>query len=494
MNTAKLNAALRVIWLLAPAGLFAQGTLISSFGSNPGNLRAFKYIPADMPPNAPLVVVMHGCTQDAAEYAGSSGWNDLAEKHKFYVVYAEQKAANNASNCFNYWEPADHSREAGEAKSIKQMVDYMKSNYNIDSTRVFATGLSAGGAMTIVMLSTYPEVFAAGAEMAGLPYKAATSMTEVYLAAIGGVSKSPQQWGDLVRAQYSNYTGKYPRLSIFHGTSDIVINDQNAEEAIKQFTHLHGTDQTADYYDPAFNGHSNIKYRQYFDAGSNVVVEYYALEGMAHGIAVDPGNCYEQGGSTVGVAFDVDFHSSFYAAKFFGILRQPFSISGTSEVGVNEQNVLFSVPAITGAHYEWEVPAGATIVSGQGNASVTVNWGSSSGWVRVTETLPNGCVNPTVELFVTAAELPLGVAANGHASERLIIEQTNNGIEYSIKGGTGYPFAVNLSDMSGKIIFTENGINANQHRLITQKLSPGIYILNCIAPQKRLQEKVIIYQ
>jgi len=394
--------------LLPLAFSFAQGTWqsISSFGTNPGNISAYKYVPAGMPADAPLVVVMHGCTQNATSYSSETGWNTLADFHKFYVVHAEQKSANNSSSCFNYWEPGDHSRGQGEALSIKQMVDYMKSNYSIDNSRVFATGLSAGGAMTAVMLSAYPDVFAAGAEMAGLPYKVATSSLEVLLAATGLVSKTPQQWGDLVRAEYPGFTGSYPRLAVFHGTSDIVINENNATEIVKQFTNLHGTNQNADNTVNSFAGNASVQLMQYENAAGDVVVERYTLSNMAHGIAVDPGPCFTQGGGTGSNAIDINFFSSYYAAEFFGILKQPFVISGNDSVYVNEQGVMFSVvPNNASSAYSWTLPAGATIAGGAATGAITVNWGNASGTVRVTETASNGCVTGPVELFVTA--LPL---------------------------------------------------------------------------------------
>ena len=123
----------------------------------------------------PLVVVMHGCTQTATQYATESGWNVLANQHQFYTVYPEQIAANNSSSCFNWFNYGDQNRGQGEALSIKQMIDYMKINYSIDANRIYVTGLSAGACMTNIMLAAYPDVLAKGAVMAGAPFKSATS-------------------------------------------------------------------------------------------------------------------------------------------------------------------------------------------------------------------------------------------------------------------------------------------------------------------------------
>src|ERR1035441_9389897 len=174
---------------------------VSSFGTNPGSLLMYRYVPTAVPANAPLVVVLHGCTQNATNYSGYSGWDTLANHHKFYVIHAGQQAANNSSSCFNWFLPTDYKRGQGECYSVKQMIDYMKSHYNIDSTKVFVTGLSAGACLTAVMLGAYPEIFSAGAIMAGAPYKSATDATSAYNAMNGLVVKTPVAWGDSVRKE-----------------------------------------------------------------------------------------------------------------------------------------------------------------------------------------------------------------------------------------------------------------------------------------------------
>ncbi|MFY0580729.1 PHB depolymerase family esterase [Cystobacter fuscus] len=201
-------------------------TQVTSFGSNPGNLKMWKHVPADMPANAPLVVALHGCTQTAAAYT-NTGWNALADQLKFYVVYPEQLSANNQNVCFNWFEPGDIARGSGEALSIKQMVDKMKADASIDPSRVFVTGLSAGAAMSHVMAATYPDVFSGAAIMAGIPYKCATTMTDAFSCMSPGVSKTPDQWASLVRGAYSGYTGAYPKISLWHGTSDYTVKNTN---------------------------------------------------------------------------------------------------------------------------------------------------------------------------------------------------------------------------------------------------------------------------
>src|ERR1700722_15357510 len=158
-----------LVFILIQTSLFSQAiTQITGFGTNPGNLNMYDYVPAGISGPAPLVIAMHGCTQNATQYAAQTGWNKLANLHKFYVVYPEQVSANNSTECFNYYDTTKSDRNVGEALSIKQMVDYMKTHYNIDASQVFVTGLSAGGGMTAVMMACYPDVFSEGAIMSGL--------------------------------------------------------------------------------------------------------------------------------------------------------------------------------------------------------------------------------------------------------------------------------------------------------------------------------------
>ena len=133
---------------------------LADFGSNPGRLRGHGYCPAGLARKAPLVVVLHGCKQNAGDYDHRSGWSQLADLAGFALLYPEQSPGNNPNLCFNWFRPGDTRRDSGEALSIRQMIDAMIAAHGLDRDRVFVTGLSAGGAMANVMLATYPEVFA----------------------------------------------------------------------------------------------------------------------------------------------------------------------------------------------------------------------------------------------------------------------------------------------------------------------------------------------
>ncbi|KTF69029.1 alpha/beta hydrolase family esterase [Sphingomonas sp. HT-1] len=251
---------------------------LPAFGSNPGALRARCYVPEHLSPNAPLVVVLHGCTQTAAGYDHGSGWSQLADAHGFALLYPEQQRANNANLCFNWFQPGDIRRDAGEALSIRQMVAAMVSAHGIDPTRIFVTGLSAGGAMTSVMLATYPELFAGGAVIAGLPYGTAHSVPEAFdrMRAHGGPPASAL--GALVSTA-SPHEGPWPVLSVWHGTADATVAVANAALVVEQWRELHGVSREATQVEQG----AGYRRALWHDAKGRAVIEEYRIDGMAHG-------------------------------------------------------------------------------------------------------------------------------------------------------------------------------------------------------------------
>lgn len=281
----------------------ANLTQITGFGSNPGNLAMYSYRPDGLPARSPLVVLLHGCTQDANGYFTNSGWRKFADQWRFQLLLPQQSSANQGSKCFTWYDNADINRGQGEALSIRTMVGHAVSNLGADAGRVYVSGLSAGGAMSAVMLATYPDVFKAGSIAAGLPYKCATSMAGTSSCQYTGVDKTPQQWGDLVRAQGA---GPYPRVAIWHGASDTVVVPRNATELMEQWTNLRGVSQA-----PTSTG-TNVKV-----FGDNDV-RLWQIPGMAHGLPVDPGAGAQQCGSVAAYFLDT-MCSAYHDAVFFGL-------------------------------------------------------------------------------------------------------------------------------------------------------------------------------
>jgi feruloyl esterase len=294
-----------------PAGEVAESASaaldpVGSFGSNPGNLDMYRYVPSGIGPNAPLVVVLHGCTQSANDMAAAGGWNAMADSRKFYVVYPQQKTANNPVSCFDWFgkynTPSDKTnitRGKGEDESIKQMVDKAKADFSIDPSRVYVVGFSAGAAMAAVMLATYPDVFAAGAIFAGIPYNCpSTSNSDVFSCQNPGKTMSSSAWGDLVRAAAPG-GGRHPRVSIWQGSSDSTVGTQNEKELVKQWTDVNGLGQTPTSSSTVAGcGSSGCPHDVYAD-GTGVRVESYVISGMGHDYPVDPSHGCGASGSFV---------------------------------------------------------------------------------------------------------------------------------------------------------------------------------------------------
>ncbi|MEV0156907.1 PHB depolymerase family esterase [Micromonospora sp. NPDC050686] len=308
--TGAVLAAAAVLTVALPAQA-ATLTQVTGFGSNPGNLTMYAYRPDGLPANAPAVVLLHGCTQNASTYFANSGWQKYADSWKFTLIVPQQPSGNNANSCFNWFETGDTARGQGEALSIKQMVDYARSNYAVDPGRVFVSGLSAGGAMSAVMLATYPDVFAAGSVIAGIPYRCATSMVNAFSCMTPGVDKAPAQWGDLVRGAYSGYTGPRPRVAIWHGTSDSTVAPMNAVESRDQWTNVLGASQTP-------TSTASLPAGTSLEVYGNDAVRLYRVSGMGHGTPVDPGSATDQCG-TAGAYFLDTICSTYRDAVFFGL-------------------------------------------------------------------------------------------------------------------------------------------------------------------------------
>lgn len=324
----------------------------TNFGSNPGRLQMFSYVPDSLPASAPLVVVLHGCTQNARDYAQGAGWLKMADNMGFALAMAQENDPGQ-HGCFKWFLPSDNQREHGEALSIKQMVDKMKADHGIDPKRVFVTGLSGGGAMTSVMLATYPDVFAGGGIIAGLPYGCAHNQGEAFSCMIlggptggmfnvtvangaaasvplpagvclmfpnlcppsGNASITASQWGDFVR-QACNCTGPFPIVSIWSGTGDTTVAPINATHEAAQWTNLHGVSQNPSVKDDV----KGYPHQVFTDSTGKAVVETFSITGMPHGTPIDPGPGADQcGTATDQYIKDENICSSFHIAKFWGL-------------------------------------------------------------------------------------------------------------------------------------------------------------------------------
>jgi poly(hydroxyalkanoate) depolymerase family esterase len=283
---------------------------------NPGNLRARCYVPPGIEGPAPLVVVLHGCTQDSALYDHGSGWSTLADRHGFLLLFPEQRRSNNPMLCFNWFSGNDTQRGMGEAASIRSMIEAMKQAHPVDPKRIFVTGLSAGGAMASAMLATYPDVFAAGAIIAGIAYGCAADVTEAFDCMGGRARSDARELAGHVR-RASPHKGPWPRVQVWQGGSDRTVMPGNADSIVLQWAHLHGIGPKPDRTD-SVEGHPR---RAWLGADGEPVIEQYAIAGMGHGVPLDGGaDALGEAGAHM---LEVGLSSTERIAAFFGIAPEP---------------------------------------------------------------------------------------------------------------------------------------------------------------------------
>jgi poly(hydroxyalkanoate) depolymerase family esterase len=254
-----------------------------SFATNPGNLRMFAYVPPGLKKGAGLVVALHGCGQTAAGYDLGAGWSQLATELGFALLAPEQKAVNNPHTCFDWFNPEDTIRGEGEAGSIAAMVTNMVETYRLGP--VFITGLSAGGAMSAVMLALYPETFAGGAIIAGLPFGSAQNVRDALESMRSAPLRTPAQWGEMVRAA-SDHKGPWPRMSIWHGGLDTTVNVNNAQALVAQWADLHALSLAAARQE-MIDGAIRLRWDN--------SLEVYTLPVLGHGTPIDSGDVGQPG-------------------------------------------------------------------------------------------------------------------------------------------------------------------------------------------------------
>ena len=297
------------------------------FGSNPGNLRARIFVPDKLARPASLVVVLHGCTQDAAAYDRGSGWSVLAARHGFALLFPEQQRANNPNLCFNWFRPSDTARDSGEAASIRQMIARMCEEYPIDPGRIFITGLSAGGAMASAMLATYPELFAGGAIIAGIAYGCAGTVGQAFECMGGRTSTPATVLGDNVR-RASSHPGPWPRVSVWHGSNDSTVTASNGDDIVKQWLNVQGL-RAKPHVVETVDGYP---YRAWQGKGGTPLVEQYVITGMGHGTPLAPGDGAGRSGAAGPHMLDVAISSTDRIAASWGLTDTVVAQKATPKV------------------------------------------------------------------------------------------------------------------------------------------------------------------
>lgn len=274
-------------------GSWASGTVKNSSGALGYKVWTSSGYRKEKP--VPLILMLHGCMQNAEGLAAISAINDLADKENFLVVYPEQSATSNPLRCWNWFDPKHQSRDVGEPSLLAAVIQDVRSSFSVDGQRVFAVGVSAGAAMTVVLGVTYPEIFAGLGVIIGAEYKAGTTV-EGGLAAMKVGGPDPNQQGLLAFQSAQKISGllkKRMPVIAFHGTKDPYLNPVNTDQLIAQWA------ETNDYLDDGKgndsvtserfketkgsvpDGYSFTKF-SYHDRSGRLLMEKWIVDGLGH--------------------------------------------------------------------------------------------------------------------------------------------------------------------------------------------------------------------
>ena len=297
-------------WILCwPAAQAANPpSRVADFGDNPGEL-ALYYQPPSGGQSPVMVVLLHGCGQQAPAFARQSGWLALADELGFGLVMPQQLAANNQKLCFNWYREQDIRRLGSELASINAMISYAGQRQQAE--RIYIAGLSAGGAMTAAMLATYPERFEAGAVIAGVAYRCGMGLLEAFGCMQQGSGLSAAELAGLIAPGKQLASVDWPRLSIWHGEADAVVNVANAHALKRQWLGLKQLSETAN---------NELKQgpwsRSQWLRGDSVALELNLVADMNHGHPIDA----RRAGETAPFVLDQGIATAREIARFFGLL------------------------------------------------------------------------------------------------------------------------------------------------------------------------------
>ena len=290
---------------------------IPAFGSNPGALRMKVFAPPGLRAGRPLIVVLHGCGQQAATFAVNSGWVALANQYKLALLLPEQVSANNRGRCFNWFRSEDIKRGSGESMSIRQMIRSAVKMFDSDPRQIFVVGFSAGGGMAAALLAGYPALFAAGAVLAGMPVGSASTPVGAMLRMrkADTVRSRTALAKDAMLATHTPPRRRWPRMSIWQGGRDHTVEPANAEVLAAQWSQLHGYDSA-----PTTDQIQGGARRQVWGRPAKPpAVEMWTLAELGHGFPVDRG--LAGGGSPGPWVVEAGISAARHIAAFWGIKR-----------------------------------------------------------------------------------------------------------------------------------------------------------------------------
>jgi acetylxylan esterase len=251
----------------------------------------YLYVPDKLAVKPPILVASHHCQGTAASTFSEtkSSFVTLADKNGFIVIFPEATG----HNCWDVGSTKSLKHDGGgDTHAIAQMVRYTLSKYSADASRVYAFGGSSGAMMTQALLGVYPELFVAGVAISGVPcgcwavdYTGDVASNGQWSGpcAAGQVTKTAQQWGDLVRSMFAGYTGHRPRLQLWHGTADTTISYKNLAEAVKEWTNVLSLSDAPTTNDTQFGGKHDV-WKNKCGFG---VLETFSPDGAGHGVNWD---------------------------------------------------------------------------------------------------------------------------------------------------------------------------------------------------------------
>ncbi|SCG45498.1 extracellular catalytic domain type 1 short-chain-length polyhydroxyalkanoate depolymerase [Micromonospora rifamycinica] len=278
-------ATMTAVVTVAPPASAAALTQVTNFGTNPTNLQMHLYVPDRVAARPALLLALHYCTGSGPAVHSTYGLSSLADRYGYIVIYP---SVTRSSKCWDVSSPQALRRDGGsDPVGLKSMIDYVRGRYPVDAGRIGVIGWSSGAMMTNVMAGLYPDVFHAGVSSSGVPFAcfATTNGSEWNSDCSGGrIVRTPQQWGDLVRNAYPGYTGKRPRMQIWHGTTDTTLSYVNFGEQIKQWTNVLGVSQTPSSTDYPQTSATRTRYG---GTGGTPPVEAISFQGYGHSIPFD---------------------------------------------------------------------------------------------------------------------------------------------------------------------------------------------------------------